>query len=384
MLKIYNSMSLRKEEFRTVEKGVARLYVCGITPYDTTHLGHAFTYASFDVLVRYLRFLGYDVIYAQNVTDVDDDILRRADAEKRNWKELGEMWTKRFLSDMESLNVIAPTHYVKATGSIGQMKDIIGALLAKGIAYKSARNVYFDVTKFKEYGALSHFSEKQMRLLLRERGGDPDDHDKKNPLDFVLWQGTDGDPNWDAPWGMGRPGWHIECSAMAREYLGEQIDVHGGGRDLIFPHHESEIAQSESYTGKRPFSRYFVHTAMVAYMGEKMAKSLGNLVLVLDLLRKYSPNAIRWLLLSHSYRQMWEYVPEEMDDAQAQVSEMEKMLDGAGGGPGGGQSQSLGQFRKIMDDDLDTPAALRLAMDLAREGRTGESARILDILGFRF
>ena len=284
-----------------------KIYVCGVTPYDTTHLGHAFTYVSFDALIRYLKYTGFNVIYTQNVTDIDDDVLRQARTNGKDWKSLGEFWTRRYLSDMKSLNVLRPTHYVKATESIPQIIRMIGRLVKKGFAYESGGNVYFDVKRFPRYGRLSHFTKSQMRLLLKERGGDPDDPNKRNPLDFIVWQKwKSGEPFWNTPWGRGRPGWHIECSAMINRYLGDQIDVHGGGRDLVFPHHESEIAQSESFTGKPPLSRYFAHTAMVMCRGEKMSKSLGNLVLVSDLLKKYSPNAIRWMLLSHHYRQVWE------------------------------------------------------------------------------
>ncbi len=296
MFVLYNSSSNKKEEFIPAKPGSVSLYVCGVTPYDTTHLGHAFTYLSFDVLIRYLKSKGFKVNYVQNVTDIDDDVLRKAKEQKMDWKELGDFWTKRYLSDMKSINALYPTHYVKATSAIPRIIKIVSKLVKDGFAYKNGANVYFDVKKFSGYGNLSHFSESQMRLLLSERGGDINDHKKKNPLDFIVWQGwKEGEPFWDSPWGKGRPGWHIECSAMINEFLGDQIDIHGGGRDLIFPHHESEIAQSESFTGKRPFSRFFMHTAMVMHSGEKMSKSLGNLVLISQLLKSHSPNAIRWM-----------------------------------------------------------------------------------------
>ena len=284
-LMLFNSGSGRKEPFRTLKPGSVSIYVCGVTPYDTTHIGHAFTYLSFDALIRYLVFSGLNVNYTQNVTDIDDDVLRKAREQHKDWRALGTFWTRRYLADMKGLNALKPTHYVKATGAMPQIIRMVAALVEGGFAYESAGNVYFNVKKFPRYGRLSHYSEAQMRLLLKERGGDPSDPNKRNPLDFIVWQAwKEGEPYWSSPWGRGRPGWHIECSAMIREYLGERIDIHGGGRDLIFPHHESEIAQSESFTGKRPFSRYFMHTAMVMRDGEKMSKSLGNLVLVSDLL----------------------------------------------------------------------------------------------------
>ena len=286
---------------------------------------------------------------------------------------------------MKSLNVLRPTHYVKATESIPQIIKMIDRLVKKGFAYEGGGNVYFDVKRFPRYGKLSHFTKSQMKLLLKERGGDPDDPNKRNPLDFILWQKwKSGEPFWKTPWGKGRPGWHIECSAMINRYLGDQIDIHGGGRDLIFPHHESEIAQSESFTGKSPLSRYFAHTAMVMCRGEKMSKSLGNLILVSDLLKKYSPNAIRWMLLSHQYRQVWGYAPTELDKAALRVKEMENYLRRTSGSTNRALNKAaLEGFSSAMDDDLNTPEALRVLMNMRESGRDQETARrIMRILGF--
>src|SRR3989344_359101 len=271
-MRLYNSLSRKIEVFRPRENKRVTMYVCGITPYDTTHLGHAFTYVSFDALFRYLQYKGYKVVYTQNVTDIDDDILKRAKETGQNWKELGDFWTKKFLNDLKSLNVLMPTHYVKATDSIPKILGITKELIKMGFAYENKGNVYFSVKKDKEYGKLSHLSEQQMLLLSKERGSDPNDPLKKHPLDFVLWKSASrrtqkDQPWWNSPWGLGRPGWHIECSAMVYQYLGERIDIHGGGRDLIFPHHESEIAQSESYTGKKPYVKYWLHTGMLRYKG---------------------------------------------------------------------------------------------------------------------
>lgn len=381
-LKLFNSLSGMKEEFTPLEKGKVKMYVCGVTPYDTTHLGHAFTYVFFDVLSRYLSFKGFEVSYTQNVTDIDDDIIRKSREEKRGWKELGDFWTRRYLSDMKSLSVRKPTHYVKATETIGEMKRIIAGLLEKGYAYRSAGNVYFNVPRFKSYGSLSRFNPKQMAYLLRERGGNPDDPNKKDPLDFILWQKRKGgEPHWSSPWGEGRPGWHIECTAMIMKYLGEQIDIHGGGRDLVFPHHESEIAQAEGFTGRAPFSKYFVHTAMVMYYGEKMAKSLGNLVLVSDLLKEHSPNAIRWLLLSHSYRRVWEYDPAELEEADkfaAIIGSIGKRAHGKAP-----KDKIMRSFEAHMDDDMDTEGVIRMLKPILSGSKDMPSAvRILGILGF--
>ena len=385
VLSLFNSRGRKTGPFAPLSKGSreVKIYVCGVTPYDTTHLGHAFTYVSFDVLIRYLRFLGFKVNYTQNVTDIDDDILRKSRENGVGWKSLGSFWTKRYLNDMKALNVGKPTHYVKATESIPEIIGMVSKLVKKKVAYEREGNVYFDVASFDGYGSLSGFNEGQMKLLLKERGGDPDDSRKKGPLDFLLWQGSKkGEPYWKSPWGNGRPGWHIECSAMIHEYLGEQIDIHGGGRDLIFPHHESEIAQSESFTGKSPFSNYFMHTAMVMYMGEKMAKSLGNLVLVSDLLKKgHTPNAIRWLLLSHHYRKIWEYEEGELEEAEFYSGLIGK-LGKRSASPHGG---ALEAFTDAMDNDLDTITVLKILSELLdSEGRSeaADLVKIVDTLGF--
>lgn len=365
MLKLYNSKTCKKDTFVTIKPKEVSMYVCGITPYDTTHLGHAFTYVWFDVLVRYLKFKGYKVTYLQNVTDIDDDILKRASEENKNWKELGDFWTEQFLLDMKALNVLPPTYYVKATESIAGIVKIVKLLIKKRSAYEREGNIYFEVSKFKEYGKLSRFNTKQMVTISKDRGGNPDDPLKKNPLDFILWQKSkEHEPFWESPWGKGRPGWHIECSTLIHQYLGEQIDIHGGGRDLIFPHHESEIAQSEIYTGKIPFVRYWMHTAMVLYRGEKMAKSLGNMVMVKDLLERTSPNVIRWILLSHHYRMPWEFDEKEISKVHEKLSRVLIKTD----------KKMYRSFITFMDDDLNASKVLEFI----------PSKELLLILGFSF
>lgn len=361
------------------------MYVCGITPYDTTHLGHAFTYVWFDALFRYLKFKDYQVDYTQNVTDIDDDILKKAKEEKKDWKEIGDFWTVRFLTDMKSLNVLRPANFVKATSSITLMIYIIRVLLKKEFAYYREGNVYFDISKSKGYGKLSRFNDNQMKLLLKERGGNPDDPLKKNPLDFLVWQKSKKDePFWKCPWGNGRPGWHIECSAMIKRFLGNQIDIHGGGRDLIFPHHESEIVQSESFTDKKPFVKYWMHTGMVLCQGEKMAKSLGNLVMVSDLLKHYSHNEIRWMLLSHHYRSPWEFEENDLKDARKQVKMMEEALLRKGEDKER-KGHDLKRFIKIMDDDINTPKALEFLKSVIKiKGFSAYVFKCLQILGFSF
>lgn len=326
-MKLYNSLTSQKEDFKAPSSKEIKLYVCGITPYDTTHLGHAFVYITFDAFVRFLRFKGYKVTYTQNVTDIDDDILKRAKQEKRDWQELGDFWTNRFLEDMKALNIQIPDNYIKATESIDKIIEITQKLLKDGFAYHVDGNIYFEVSKFQNYGQLSKFTPVQMELLLKERGGDPNDPNKKAPLDFLLWQKSKNDePSWKSPWGKGRPGWHIECSAMISKTLGDRIDIHGGGRDLIYPHHESELAQSESYSGKSPFVKHWMHIAMVEYLGEKMSKSLGNLVLVSDLLKKYNQNSIRWLLLSNHYRCPWDFEDLEIREAEQTFNKLKHKL----------------------------------------------------------
>ncbi len=387
-MELYNTLSRKKERFETIKPGEVNIYVCGITPYDTTHLGHAFTYISFDVLIRYLRFKGYKVNYTQNVTDIDDDILRKAKEQKKDWQELGKFWTDRFLNDLKFLNVFPPTHYVKATDSINKIIKMVDSLINKGYAYEKRGNVYFDIKKFKNYGKLSKYNKSQMILISKERGADPKDPLKKNPLDFILWQNEKpGEPSWQTPWGKGRPGWHIECSAMVNTYLGDRIDIHGGGRDLVFPHHESEIAQSESFTGKKPYVKYWMHTSMVLYEGEKMSKSLGNMIMISDLAKKYPADIIRFMLLSHHYREPWEFEDLEMDDVEKKMSEIKKALNKKSGN-GKTKLNYLRKFESLMDDDLNTPKVLELISEMAYDINKNnvdlkqDMKKCLEILGF--
>lgn len=376
-LQFYNSLSKKIEPFKSLKQDEVSIYVCGITPYDTTHLGHAFTYMSFDALTKFFRFLGYRVNYVQNVTDIDDDILKRARAAGEDWQRLGQFWTDKFLLDLKLLNIKLPTRYVKATDAIPTIIKITSDLLKKGYAYKVRDTVYFDVKKFDGYGKLSGFSKSQMMLISSERGGDPKDPAKNNPLDFVLWKKSEKDePSWDSPMGPGRPGWHIECTSMIYENLGDQIDIHGGGRDLIFPHHESEIAQSESFTGKKPFVNFWMHTGMVFYKGEKMAKSLGNLVMVSELLKKYTANQIRFCLLKHHYRQLWEFEELEMQDC---VDEFETLF--AKCKATDNDSKNIDEdFLNALNRDFDTPRALEILL----EKKPSSLKSCLILLGFQF
>jgi L-cysteine:1D-myo-inositol 2-amino-2-deoxy-alpha-D-glucopyranoside ligase len=356
-----------------------RVYVCGITPYDTTHLGHAFTYTVFDVLVRALRAAGHPVRYVQNVTDVDDDIIRRARELGTTWDHLADTETTLYEGDMAALNVRPPDVFPRASQTIPKIIALVRLLEAQGHAYQREGNVYFRVGSVTDYGRLSRLGREEMIRLSSQRGADPNDPRKQDPLDFVLWQASAPDePRWDSPWGEGRPGWHIECSAMALEHLGPQVDVHGGGADLIFPHHESEIAQSESVTGVRPFARIWVHVGMLRYQGEKMSKSLRNLVLVSDLLQRFDADSIRVLLLRHHYRESWAYTADQLEDAAAWTRRVREAARGAGNA---GIESALA-VRTALEDDLDTPRALRL-LEEAVTGGDGGWRSAADLLGLR-
>ncbi len=395
-MKLFNTLTQSLEEFAPLkDDNTVRIYVCGITPYDTTHLGHAFTYVSFDTLIRYLEFRGYKVKYVQNVTDIDDDVLRKAREVGIPWDELGRRETERYLRDMDALNVRRPDVYPHATQETSAMIEIIQTLLARGYAYENGGNVYFSVHRDPEFGILARAiglnDYSAMLTIANERGNYPDDPHKKDPLDFVLWQAqAPGEPAWPSPWGPGRPGWHIECSAMSLKYLGPQIDIHGGGADLAFPHHTCEIAQSEHFTGKAPFARFWVHTGMVHQDGEKMSKSLGNLTLVSDLLKEYSADAIRVTLLNHHYRYPWECFPEDLQVATETVGLFQQVRSLVGEQTGGTNSLLHGQFTAAMDNDLNTPQALLLLRRAAEtvvanhDTNTGaEILRLVRVLGLR-
>ena len=376
MLQLYDSLARIKKEFRPYDKSNVLLYVCGITPNNATHLGHAFTYVMFDTLIRYLKHRDYGVTYVQNATDVNDsdDVIKQAKETGKTWTEISRLWIEHFHRQMDTLNVNRPDKYLLASDFIDKIITINEKLIEKGFAYEKNGNVYFDISKFKDYGALSKYANEQMLVISAERGNDPKDSNKKNPLDFVLWIAAEGKPHWKSPWGMGRPGWHIECSAMIEGALGERIDIHGGGRDLIFPHHESERAQTESLTGKKPYVQFWMHIGMVMFEGEKMSKSLGNLIIVEDLLKKYSPNQIRWLLLSHHYRHPWEYDEIEFSDQCLVFREVTNKL----------QEENSGDWNKViayLEDDFNTPEALRY---LATECAGETLKKGLDLLGFEF
>ena len=385
---LYNSLVRKKELFIPLNKNTVTLYVCGITPYDITHLGHAFTYLSFDILVRYLKYLGFKVIYAQNVTDINDrdkDILERAKQQNIPWKKLAEVSTKKFLEDMRHLNWIMPTNYLKASESINSVIFFIKKLLANGFAYEVKGSVYLNIDKDRQYGKLSRLTQEKMLEIAKNFDEDLDNPDKKNSLDVTLWRAATPDqpehiPSFASSFGKGRPGWHMECSAMSMSTLGEQIDIHGGGIDLLFPHHEAEIAQSEGATGKKPFVRYWMHTGNIFYRGEKMSKSKGNLVLVSSLLQKYTANALRWLLLSHHYRESWEFKEKELDKAEQTFARLAKLISQK---RSSADNKILWQmFANAMNDNLDTPKTLLLIKNAAEKGDLHFAKTALQKLGF--
>jgi L-cysteine:1D-myo-inositol 2-amino-2-deoxy-alpha-D-glucopyranoside ligase len=361
---------------------VVRMYTCGITPYDSAHVGHAATYLAYDVLQRRLRDLGHDTHCVRNVTDVDDDILRKARELGVHYLDLAAEEVSRFDADMAALGLLPAFSEPRATSAIPDILGFIGMVLESGHAYQAGGGVYFDVSSFERFGQVSHLDRSTMLELAAERGGKPDDPHKRDPLDFVLWQPSAPDePEWQSLWGPGRPGWHIECSALALRELGETIDIHGGGSDLIFPHHECEAAQSEAATGST-FVRHWMHAGMVRLDGTKMSKSLGNLVFVHDLLKDWAPAAIRLAVISHHYRSEWDWTDRLMPEASERLERWQKSSAGAAGPSAGTGDALLGQVRAALDDDLDTPAAVSAIDRAAASGRDVSGAAAL--LGLTF
>jgi L-cysteine:1D-myo-inositol 2-amino-2-deoxy-alpha-D-glucopyranoside ligase len=347
------------------------MYTCGITPYDAAHLGHAATYLTYDVLQRRLRDRGHTTQCVRNVTDVDDDILRKARQLGVHYLDLAAEEMARFDADMKALGLLPAFSEPRATSAIPDILGFIGMVLDTGHAYQAGGGVYFSVSSFGGFGQVSRLSRPEMLRLAAERGGNVDDPCKRDPLDFVLWQPSAPDePSWESLWGPGRPGWHIECSALAMRELGTTIDLHGGGTDLIFPHHECEAAQSEAATGE-PFVRHWMHVGMVELGGEKMSKSLGNLVFVSDLLKDWEPSAVRLAIISHHYRERWEWVDELMPAATHRLDAWRRAGEGGA---------ALDAVRAVLDDDLDTPSAIRRIDEAAAAGLgVSEAAALLGV-----
>ncbi len=373
-MRVFNSLSAEKEEFLPQGDEV-KMYVCGINPYDDAHIGHALSYIFFDVVRRYLEFRGYRVKHVQNITDIEDNIIAQANRLGVSVPELTQKYVERYDEDMEALNVLRAHVYPRAMGEIDKMIEVILGLVDKGFAYVVGGNVYFRVRNVPDYGKLSHRSLESMMAGARIEA----DEDKEYPMDFLLWKAAKpGEPSWDSPWGEGRPGWHIECSAMSLRYLGDTLDIHGGGQDVLFPHHENEIAQSESFTGKKPFVRYWLHNGLVLVGEEKGSRSLGNLITIREALERYSADAVRIFCLSSYYRSPVTYTEEALGAAERGAERLRQAVQGEGG-----EKKADGQidveayrqrFVEAMDDDFGTPQAIAALFDMARDiNRTSES-----------
>jgi len=366
-MKVYNTLSGQKEEFLPRGDEV-KMYVCGVTPYDNCHIGHAMSYIIFDVIRRYLQFGGYKVKYVQNITDIDDKIIDRAGKLGISTRELAEKYTNSYFEDMDGLNIGRADIYPRATEEIPKIVEVIQGLIDKGYAYSAQGSVYFRVRNVADYGKLAHRSLESMIAMECAVGGE----EKEHLMDFALWKAAKpGEPSWQSPWGKGRPGWHIECSAMSLKYLGDTLDIHGGGQDLIFPHHENEIAQSESFTGTKPFVKYWLHNGLVQLGEDKMSKSLGNLITIKEALEKYSPDAIRIFVVSSHYRSPLTYAEEVVKVA---AEGAERLLETISrDDPTDGKNEAIDvepyrkQFIEAMDDDFNTPQALAVLFDLARK-----------------
>jgi cysteinyl-tRNA synthetase len=380
-MKISDTLTGQKTEFKPLGHTVT-MYVCGINPYADSHIGHAMSYIIFDVVRRYLEFRGYPVKHVENVTDVEDNIINHANRLGITVKELTVKYTIRYFEDMAALNILKPHFTPLATETIPEIVNMAKVLIDKGFAYAVGGNVYFRVKKLDDYGKLSKRDPEQMMSGTRIEASE----EKEDPMDFALWkEAKPGEPSWDSPWGKGRPGWHIECSAMSMKFLGEQIDIHGGGQDVVFPHHENEIAQSESYTGNKPFVRHWLHNGLLQLGSEKMSKSLGNLITIRDALKKYTADGLRIFVLSSYYRSPLTYTQEAMDAAQVGADRLQRTA--AKETPAGSKGALSAdpyyhKFVEAMDDDFNTPQGIATLFDLARdinraeeEGKDVTSAR---------
>ncbi len=370
-LRFYNTLTGKDEEFVPLIPGTARMYVCGVTVYDRSHIGHARALVAFDVIYRYLQFSGYEVTFVRNFTDVDDKIINRANERGISAQELTETYIQEFNTDMQALRCLPPTHEPRATQHIPDMIALIQELEAKELAYSVDGDVYYAVDRFADYGKLAHRHLEDMSAGARVQV----DERKHHPMDFALWKASKpGEPAWPSPWGEGRPGWHIECSAMSSKYLGQPFDIHGGGADLIFPHHENEIAQSEG-AKSCALARYWLHNGMVTVEQEKMSKSLGNFLTIGDALKKVStPEVLRQVLLSSHYRMALDFSTQKMTDAEKGLTRIYETLaraDAASGDDrivdGPDDSALVSRFRAAMDDDCNTPRALGVIFDGVRE-----------------
>lgn len=382
MLRVYNTLTRKVEEFQTLEPGKVKMYVCGVTVYNDAHVGHAMSALVFDIIRRYLEYKGYEVYHVTNYTDVDDKIIHRANQLGEDPLHLAQRYIDDYRQNLNDLNILPATSTPRATQNMDSIRQMIQGLVRKGYAYATRDgDVYFHVTKLPEYGKLSGRNLNDMQAGARIEV----DRKKKHPMDFALWKASKpGEPAWDSPWGKGRPGWHIECSAMNLAEFGEQIDIHGGGNDLIFPHHENEIAQTEALTGK-PFARYWMHNGMLQLGGEKMSKSLGNFVTIKEFLAKREADVMRMLVLNGSYRAPLTFNEETLDSAEKGLERLKSGLRPAGGCPTGltpeaaaalaAQADAARQaFTDAMDEDFNTSGALAVMFELVRAINTSRDA----------
>ena len=377
MLKIYNSLTRTKQEFKPTTPGKIGMYVCGVTVYDLCHIGHARTFVNFDVIVRYLRYAGYEVKYVRNITDIDDKIIKRANERGISAHDLAEQFIVEMHKDFDALNIKRPDIEPKATDNITEIVNFVQKLIDNQHAYVAENgDVLFDINAFKEYGKLSGQKLDELQAGARIEV----EKTKHNPLDFVLWKmSKPGEPSWESPWGAGRPGWHIECSAMNNKYLGKEFDIHGGGSDLIFPHHENEIAQS-CCANKTPYVHYWMHSGMVMINEEKMSKSLNNFFTIRDVLETYDAETIRFFLLSGQYRSPLNYSQENLDKARAALNRLYTTLrDTQAVEPDSTEDEYTAKFKEYMDDDFNTPGAISVLFDLAKQinKESGETAQKL-------
>jgi cysteinyl-tRNA synthetase len=372
-IKVYNTLTRQKEDLVTLQPGEVKMYVCGPNLYGPVHVGHAMSYVIFDNIRRYLQYRGYRVRHVQNFTDIEDRIIETARSLSISVQDLAEQYIARFYSEMDALNILRADSNPRATEVIPKILEIVQGLVEKGYAYAIDGDVYFRVTRFPDYGKLSKRSLDQMEAGARIEV----DERKEHPMDFALWKAAKaGEPAWPSPWGLGRPGWHIECSAMSMQFLGDQLDIHGGGHDVIFPHHENEIAQSEAYTGKKPFVRYWIHNALLRLHEdeEKMTRHLGNVISVQEALQKYSADAIRLFILSSHYRSPLTWTEENVLGAERGVERIQAALKGYSGSPPANPGDALceeaerarREFIAGMDDDFNSPRAIAQVFDLAR------------------
>jgi cysteinyl-tRNA synthetase len=377
-MKLYDTMTRRMEEF-TPSGDEVKIYVCGITPYDHSHLGHAMSYIIFDVVRRYLEFRGHRVKHVQNYTDIDDRIIMRANALGQPFDQVAATYIEEYEQEMRDLN-ITPAHiFPRATHEIPTIIDMTARLIERGNAYQANGDVYFRVRSKADYGKLSGRDVDSLRAGARVERGEQ----KEDPADFALWKGAKlGEPSWESPWGAGRPGWHIECSAMSYRYLGATLDIHGGGQDLIFPHHENEIAQSEAYSGEQPFVRYWMHNGWLTFAEEKMSKSLGNIITIREGLDKYGSDGLRVFVLTSHYRAPLSYSEEALESGKraAERLRLAATLSGGDGPPADVPVETYRErFLAAMDDDLNTPPALAALFDLARDiNRSRDEGRGID------